>query len=50
MEHPRGEAHVVLHNVSTHKTPAVQAWLARHRRFTFHFTPTSTSWMNQVET
>src|SRR3972149_4959228 len=45
-----GEVHVVLDNVSTHKTPAVVAWLARHPRFTFHFTPTSASWMNQVET
>ena len=41
---------VVLDNVSTHKTPDVQAWLAKHPRFTFHFTPTSASWMNQVET
>jgi transposase len=49
-EYPRGEVHVVLDNVSTHKTPDVQAWLARNRRFTFHFTPTSASWMNQVET
>jgi len=48
--YPRGEVHVVLDNVSTHKTPAVQAWLAKHKRFTFHFTPTSASWMNQVET
>jgi transposase len=49
-EYPRGEVHVILDNVSTHKTPDVQAWLARHKRFTFHFTPTSASWMNQVET
>jgi transposase len=48
--YPRGEVEVVLDNVSTHKTPAVQAWLARNPRFTFHFTPTSASWMNQVET
>ena len=48
--YPRGEVHVVLDNVSTHKTPDVQAWLAKHQRFTFHFTPTSASWMNQVET
>ena len=48
--YPRGEVHVVLDNVSTHKTPAVGAWLARHQRFTFHFTPTSASWLNQVET
>lgn len=32
--------HVVLDNVSTHNTPAVQRWLNRHPRFTFHFTPT----------
>jgi len=44
------ELHVVLDNVSTHKTPAVRAWLERHPRITFHFTPTSASWMNQVET
>jgi transposase len=49
-EYPRREVHVILDNVSTHKTPDVQAWLARHPRFTFHFTPTSASWMNQVET
>ena len=49
-EYPRGQVHVVLDNVSTHKTPDVQAWLSRHKRFTFHFTPTSASWMNQVET
>ena len=46
----RGQVHVILDNVSTHKTPDVQAWLARHRRFHFHFTPTSASWLNQVET
>ncbi|NJD27024.1 MAG: IS630 family transposase [Chloroflexi bacterium] len=48
--YPDLELHVVLDNVSTHKTPAVRAWLARHRRITFHFTPTSASWLNQVET
>jgi transposase len=41
--------HVVLDNSSTHKTPAIHAWLLRHPRFTFHFTPTSSSWMNLVE-
>jgi hypothetical protein len=41
---------VILDNVSTHKTPDVVRWLVRHRRFTFHFTLTSASWMNQVET
>jgi transposase len=48
--YPEGEVHLILDNVSTHKTPAVQRWLRRHRRFTFHFTPTSASWLNQVET
>jgi transposase len=47
--YPKGEVHVILDNVSTHKTPAVQAWLAQHERFHFHFTPTSASWMNQIE-
>jgi transposase len=41
--------HVVLDNSSTHKTPAINKWLLRHPRFTFHFTPTSSSWMNLVE-
>jgi transposase len=40
----------VLDNVSTHKAPEVLAWLACHPRITFHFTPTSASCMNQVET
>ena len=44
------ELHVILDNVSTHKTPDVNAWLSRHPRITFHFTPTSASWLNQVET
>ncbi len=48
--YPTGEIHVVLDNSSTHKTPAVGRWLQRHGRFHFHFTPTSASWMNQVET
>ena len=48
--YPTGELHVVLDNSSTHKTPAVGRWLRRHRRVHFHFTPTSASWMNQVET
>jgi transposase len=47
---PDAELHVILDNVSTHKTPAVRACLERHPRITFHFTPTSASWMNQVET
>jgi transposase len=41
--------HVVLDNYATHKHPKVLAWLARHPRWTFHFTPTSASWFNAVE-
>jgi transposase len=41
--------HVILDNYAAHKHPAVQAWLRRHERFVFHFTPTSCSWLNAVE-
>lgn len=41
--------HIVLDNYATHKTPAVQRWLKRHPRYHLHFTPTSASWLNQVE-
>src|SRR5450759_955964 len=41
--------HVILDNYATHKHPKVMQWLARHPRFTFHFTPTSASWINAVE-
>jgi len=41
--------HLVCDNYGTHKTPEVKGWLARHPRFTVHFTPTGSSWMNQVE-
>jgi transposase len=43
------DVHVVLDNSSTHKTPSIQRWLARHPRFTLHFTPTYSSWLNLVE-
>ena len=43
------DVHVVIDNASTHKTPAVHKWQLRHPRFTFHFTPTSSSWLNLVE-
>jgi transposase len=43
------DVHVVLDNSRTHKTPAVQRWLLRHPRVHFHFTPTSSSWLNLVE-
>jgi len=41
--------HLVLDNYATHKTPAVQRWLKRHPEYHLHFTPTSASWLNQVE-
>ena len=41
--------HAVLDNYATHKHPRVRAWLSRHPRWTFHFTPTSASWLNAVE-
>jgi transposase len=43
------EVHVVLDNSSTHKTPLIKRWLLRHSRFHVHFTPTYSSWINQVE-
>jgi transposase len=43
------DVHLVCDNLATHKTPAIQAWLARHPRFRLHFTPTGSSWINQVE-
>ena len=44
-----GEIHLVLDNYGTHKTPKVVGWFARHPRYHLHFTPTSGSWVNQVE-
>src|SRR6266568_3507813 len=41
--------HLVCDNLATHKAPVIQAWLARHPRFCLHFTPTGSSWINQVE-
>jgi transposase len=43
------EVHIVLDNLSTHKTPAVHRWFLRHPRYHLHFTPTYSSWLNQVE-
>jgi transposase len=43
------DIHLVLDNYATHKAPPVKAWLARHPRYHLHFTPTSASWLNQVE-
>jgi len=43
------DLHLIADNYATHKHPAVKAWLAKHPRFHMHFTPTSASWLNQVE-
>ena len=43
------EVHLVLDNYGTHKTPLIHRWLLRHPRFQLHFTPTYSSWINQVE-
>jgi len=47
---PAGKViHAIADNYAAHKHPKVKAWLARHPRWTFHFTPTSASWLNAVE-
>ena len=43
------DVHLICDNYSTHKTPAIRAWLAKHPRFHMHFTPTGSSWTSQVE-
>jgi transposase len=49
-EVPEGlEIHLILDNYATHKHPNVAAWLAKHPRFHLHFTPTSSSWLNMIE-
>src|SRR6516225_1592230 len=45
----RKQVHAIADNYATHKHPKVREWLARHPRWTFHFTPTSASWLNAVE-
>jgi transposase len=47
--YPASDLHVILDNSSTHRTPEVRTWLAAHPRVQFHYTPTSASWLNQVE-
>ena len=41
--------HLIVDNYGTHSQPRVKAWLEKHQRFTLHFTPTSSSWLNLVE-
>ena len=49
-ETPRDlDLHLIADNYATHKHPKVRAWLEKHPRFTMHFTPTSSSWLNMVE-
>lgn len=48
-KHEDQQIHVVLDNLSTHSGPDVDKWLAKHLNVTFHFTPTGSSWLNQVE-
>jgi transposase len=43
------DIHLICDNYGTHKTPAVKTWLAKHPRLHMHFTPTGSSWINQVE-
>lgn len=43
------DVHIICDNYGTHKSPTIKAWLERHPRFTMHFTPTYSSWINQVE-
>jgi hypothetical protein len=42
------EVHLICDNYSTHKHPDIQRWLTTHPRFHMHFTPTYSSWLNQV--
>ncbi len=46
---PHLDVHLIADNYATHKHAKVKAWLKRHSRFHMHFTPTSGSWLNQVE-
>jgi putative transposase len=43
------QIHLVLDNYATHKTPAIKCWLEKRPHWHLHFTPTSASWLNQVE-
>jgi transposase len=49
LEEPGVTVHLIVDNYATHKTPRVKRWLVKHPRFQVHFTPTSGSWLNQVE-
>jgi len=46
---PGVQIHIIMDNYGTHKTPSVKRWFERHPEYHLHFTPTSGSWLNQVE-
>jgi transposase len=46
---PAATVHLILDNYGTHKHPEVKKWFAGHPRYQLHFTPTSASWLNQIE-
>ena len=46
---PGQDIHIILDNLSAHKTPAIKAWMEKNSHIHFHFTPTSASWLNAVE-
>jgi putative transposase len=46
---PALDLHLVIDNYATHKHPTVRAWLAAHPRYHVHYTPTYSSWLNQIE-
>jgi len=48
--YPRKQLHLIVDNASSHQTEEVQIWLSKHKRVHLHFTPTGSSWLNQVET
>ena len=43
------DVHIIMDNYATHKTKSIRNWFAKRARWNVHFTPTSTSWINQVE-
>jgi transposase len=43
------QIHIICDNYATHKHPSIQRWIAKHKRFHVHFTPTSASWLNMIE-
>jgi transposase len=49
-QYPRKEIHVIVDNLSTHDGVEIDKWQEKHPRVTFHYTPTGSSWLNQVET